>query len=218
MAVSDIATKKKEYQSKTFCAIIGFHDKKENREITKEELKKCFDLFPFSIHYAFILHHDEKHDDGTIKFAHYHCTIECASKRTKKAVISAIHQFGISEENITADTCGSLFAYTRYLLHEDDKEKEAYSASEIITNNQGFVNECLEGINNDFLSFDQLEEIVLSSNFYSEIYAKIGLENAKKYSFVIKQMMEEKRALNIYKMGKALDEATSIEKINKAIS
>jgi hypothetical protein len=189
-------------QSKYFCGIID--NVNGQKEFTKDQIKNSFAFYPKPNHYFFILHDKDENDMGEMKMRHYHFVCELSSKQTKQGFIdslkkslSAASGIDVPENVITASFCSSTTGAKRYLVHKDENhesgEKYPYPESDIITNDISSFQNALNGIEKGFLTYEQLFAVCNSSQYKSDVFKKIGIDNAQKYLGLINCIFDEKR-------------------------
>jgi hypothetical protein len=191
-------------QSKYFCGIID--NVKGKKEFSARDIQTAFKFYPKSNHYFFILHDMDKLDDGTPKTKHYHFVMELSAKQTKQGALDALTKslsqsigFEVPKEVVTISFCSSVTAYKRYLIHKDENhesgEKFLYDEAQVITNDISSFENALSGIEKGFLTYEQLFSICRGAKYMSEVFKKIGLDNAQKYLGLIKCIFDEKKKI-----------------------
>lgn len=117
---------------------------------------------------------------------------------TSKSIINNLARFFMININlIECKVCINVSASCRYLLHLDDKEKMQYDFDDLYTNDSQKFIDIINNADYEYtiLNFNMLFEIVLSSNSLIEVYKRVGLSNAQKYRYVIKDMFEQRYKL-----------------------
>lgn len=182
-------------KSNRFAFVIEYEDKINNKTISKEEITNYFDKLygrGACYFYAIILHDKDYDSNGELKRPHYHCVFEMSSPKGDITIAKDIAKTLMLNMNTISYACALNFcASVRYLTHLDNADKHPYSKSEVIYSSEGeyqmFVNQM------DFMDLDitSLMNIIHSSKSLTEVYQIIGIGNATKYRWLIKDLMGE---------------------------
>ena len=140
---------------------------------------------------ACILHDRDTDEYNHVKINHYHIVLTLSSSIRIGTIINSLLDIfnGLRENMISIDKCTSVSAQTRYLIHLDDYDKFQYDESDIVTNNSSQVRYYLKEITkiNDV---NDLIAVVEQYKNLRELIRVLGIENYKKYRFVIKDLRE----------------------------
>lgn len=182
-------------KSNRFAFVIEYEDKLNNKIISQQEITSYFnDLFNRGActFYAIILHDKDFNADAEVKRPHYHIVFEMSSPKGDQTIAKDIARSLLVNMNIISYACALNFCGAiRYLTHLDNADKHQYSKSDVITSSEGeyqmFVNQM------DFLDLDisSLLNIIKSSKSLTEVYSTIGIGNATKYRWLIKDLLGE---------------------------
>lgn len=182
-------------KSNRFAFVIEKEDKLNNKIISLEEITSYFaDLFNRGAcsFYAIVLHDKDFNADGEIKRPHYHIVFEMSSPKGDQIIAKDIARVLLVNMNIISYACALNFCGAiRYLTHLDNVDKYQYPKSDVITSSESeyqmFVNQM------DFLDLDiaSLLNIIKSSKSLTEVYQTIGIGNATKYRWLIKDLLGE---------------------------
>lgn len=182
-------------KSNRFAFVIEKEDKLNNKIISFEEITSYFnDLFNRGActFYAIILHDKDFNADGEIKRPHYHIVFEMSSPKGDQTIAKDMAKVLLININVISYACALNFCGAiRYLTHLDNADKYQYSKSDLITSSEGeyqmFVNQM------DFLDLDisSLLNIIKSSKSLTDVYQTIGIGNATKYRWLIKDLLGE---------------------------
>jgi hypothetical protein len=152
------------------------------------------------------------HAEGSRKVEHIHFVIKSERKKTeggfREKLQSALTNAGYGPngekfkmELITASFCYSFKYAVRYLIHEDENplakvgvvlhgDKFPYDSESIETNDRQALQLCLDNIDPTSLTSEQLIDCVNSCSDFYEVIQKIGIENSKRYFFLIRELMK----------------------------
>lgn len=182
-------------KSNRFAFVIEKNDEINDKVINTALLRDYFnDLYVRGacVFYAFILHDKDYDSNGELKRPHYHCVFEMSSPKGDVTIAKDMAKTLMININIISYACALNFcASVRYLTHLDNPDKHSYAKSEVITSSEGeyqmFVNQM------DFMDLDiaSLLNIIHSSKSLTEVYQIIGIGNATKYRWLIKDLMGE---------------------------
>ena len=186
-------------KSNRFAYVIETEDKINNKIVSLSMIEDYFKTLVtrgICSFYACILHDRDFNADGEIKRPHIHIVFELSFSRADSAIAKDLAKelminINIISYAVALNWCSSI----RYLTHLDNPEKYQYLKSDIHTNEEdsysAFVNQM------DFMELDiqSLINIVNSSKSVIEVYSIIGIKNATKYRWLIKDLIEQ-RSLN----------------------
>jgi len=182
-------------KSNRFAFVIEKEDKLNNRVLTIDEITSYFqDLLNRGActFYAIILHDKDFDSNGELKRPHYHLVFEMSSPKGDQTIAKDMAKTLMLNINIISYACALNFCgAVRYLTHLDNPDKHSYSKSEVVYSSEGeyqmFVNQM------DFLDLDisSLLNIIKSSKSLTEVYQTIGIGNATKYRWLIKDLLGE---------------------------
>ena len=141
---------------------------------------------------ACIKHDMDVDEYDHVKTPHYHVVITFnGSYRIGTVINTLIEVFrGLNENQITIEKCSSISAQTRYLIHLDDYDKYQYDDKDILTNNRGQVDYYLKEI----VKINDVNDLIAIVREYRnlvELIRVIGVDNYKKYRFVISDLRRE---------------------------
>lgn len=182
-------------KSNRFAFVIEKDDKLNNRALSIESLTSYFDnLYSRGAcsFYAIILHDKDFDSNAELKRPHYHCVFEMSSPKGDITIAKDMAKTLMLNINTISYSCALNFcASVRYLTHLDNPEKHSYAKSEVIYSSESeyqmFVNQM------DFMDLDisSLMNIIKSSKSLTEVYQTIGIGNATKYRWLIKDLLGE---------------------------
>lgn len=151
------------------------------------KISKELKIFPY---FALILHDRDKNELGELKTPHIHIALKTDRTRKQSLINKLGELLDFPSECISVDKLINFRKYNRYLLHYDEESKEKYAPFEIYTNDTKYFNSLLieREIN---LSEEDLIKIVKEEKTTTRILLKIGMENYKKYRFIINDLQKE---------------------------
>lgn len=180
------------FKRNTFNIRLPRFDTVNNIEIIEADINEWLEFNSNIIEfYAFIYHYEKD-------FKHYHLHIKTKKLYESKSIINNLARFFMININmIECKVCINVSASCRYLLHLDNKEKKQYDFDNLYTNDSQKFIDIINNSDYEYtsLNFNMLFEIVLSSNSLIEVYKRVGLANAQKYRYVIKDMFEQRNKL-----------------------
>ena len=154
--------------------------------------------------WAYVLHDKDLLDNGELKTAHYHIVLLFNKAINKMTLINDLARFFIiSKDAISVREIKSVRCSLLYLSHlklNDDNtfvvidNKHYYDLDSLVISDKHYFNDILYGVVNldltNNLDIEALINLCASTNSLVYIYRKIGLANAKKYRFIIKDLLD----------------------------
>lgn len=144
-------------------------------------------IYPFI---AVIYHNEDINEDGTPKTPHYHLIIESKRMRKETLLKQLSKILNIPLNCISTKEIINFRKAVRYITHIDYEDKTFYPMWNIYTNDKiycdSFFREQIENI-----CEEKLIEIVRVERTTSKILLKIGKENYKKYSQIIRDLQKD---------------------------
>lgn len=165
-------------------------------EITTLELSnRIEEMIPniFS-HYAWILHNLDKNEDGSLKKPHFHIVGIYNGDRAKRlsTYLNLLSKMLEIDKNcISILPSINLSKDIRYLTHEDNPDKYPYNSDDVTSSSYSWYSENFNGLGVESeLSFGELIAVMKScSGKYLDIVSVLGLSQANKYNWVIKNLL-----------------------------
>lgn len=138
---------------------------------------------------AMILHDEDLDNDKDRKTIHMHVCLETHRTRKESLINSLTELLGLPKNCISAQKCISERGYCRYLIHLDEDDKSYHYPPFLVkTNDSGyylsFLTDRVENIYEE-----KLIEIVREERTTAKILLKIGLDNYRKYSKIISDLL-----------------------------
>lgn len=173
-----------------FSLVINNFDERNNKEITKELLLTYLNNEEFIEDY-YLIKHDK--DDARV---HYHLIIKTYKTLTKTHLIKDIaRSLLISDIVISCQVVRHFKQAIRYLTHKDELDKYHYSNEEVISKSFGtYESKCEMTIDINYLTYNDVYELCKKCEYLMEVYAAVGLRNAKLYRNVINDIWRECRS------------------------
>ena len=154
--------------------------------------------------WSYVLHDSDTLDNGEKKTSHYHIVLLFNRSVNKMTLINDLARFFIiSKDVISVREIKSVRSSLLYLSHlqlNDDntfsviKGKHYYDTDKITISDKHYYNDIVYGIVNldlkSNLDIEALINLCAQTNSLVYIYRKIGLSNAKKYRFIIKDLLD----------------------------
>lgn len=155
-------------------------------------------------YWAYILHDKDILDNGDKKTPHYHIVLLFNKCVNKMSLINDLARFFIiSKDAISVREIKSVRSSLLYLSHlklSDDStfsvidNKHFYDIDDITMSDKHYYDDIVYGIVNldltSNLDIEALINLCAQTNSLIYIYRKIGLANAKKYRFIIKDLLD----------------------------
>lgn len=178
-----------------------FGANKEFAPLFKKWVNDNIDIINF---WAYILHDKDLLENGEKKTPHIHIVLLFNKAINKMSLINDLARFFIiSKDVISVREIKSVRSSLLYLSHlqlNDDNtfsvipNKHYYDADNIIMSDKHYYNDIIYGVVNldltSNLDIEALINLCASTNSVVYIYRKIGLANAKKYRFIIKDLLD----------------------------
>lgn len=141
--------------------------------------------------YVFAIVHDKDSlKDNEPKRAHLHAFIDTIGKYTRRQFLSLFCEIlELNLEQVSVDITHNPYLQVQYLIHKNDSDKYQYNVDDIFTNNN---EELSKRLDSEYVDKDAviLDDIVNMSTF-TAFTQKHGLEVAKKYLSIFKQIKTE---------------------------
>lgn len=187
-------------KSRLFTLVVEEFDKANNKHILWKDLKKYLDSEDYVNYYAFILHNKDFDDNGEEKRPHFHIVLETIRPYAKGSILT-----DMAKELLVARECISIRAYdscklaVQYLVHKNDQDKAQYDILEVCSSDETRTIDYIDNdIEADDLDIKDLCEICYNAKNIIDVYRTIGINNAKKYRWIIIDLLEQKREDSLY--------------------
>lgn len=178
-----------------------FGANKEFAPLFKKWVDDNIDIINF---WSYILHDRDLLDNGQPKTSHYHIVLLFNKAINKMSLINDLARFFIiSKDAISVREIKSVRSSLLYLSHlklNDDNtfsvidNKHYYDIDSLEISDKHYFNDIVYGVVNldltNNLDIEALINLCASTNSLVYIYRKIGLANAKKYRFIIKDLLD----------------------------
>lgn len=141
---------------------------------------------------ASIIHDKDIEITGELKTIHAHIFIDTPTKPTKRAILGDLaNKLGIDKDLISLTPTNNSFLLVQYLIHKNDKIKTQYDKDLIITNDKEETEKRLLKRYIKPMDESEIEDNIFKSKTFTDLVVNIGLENAKKYQSVYRQVKQE---------------------------
>ena len=178
-----------------------FGANKEFAPLFKKWVDDNIDIINF---WCYVLHDKDLLDNGQFKTSHYHIVLLFNKAINKMSLINDLARFFIiSKDAISVREIKSVRSSLLYLSHlklNDDNtfsvidNKHYYDIDNLVISDKHYFNDIIYGVVNldltSNLDIEALINLCSSTNSLVYIYRKIGLANAKKYRFIIKDLLD----------------------------
>ena len=140
-----------------------------------------------------VIKHDKDYNEEIkqMKTLHYHVVLVLSSSARVGTIINTLIDVfrGLNENQISIEKCSSVSSQVRYLIHLDDYDKFQYNENDILTNNREQVDYYLKEIK----KINDVNDIIAIVREYKnliDIIRVLGVDNYRKYRFVIKDLRD----------------------------
>lgn len=146
----------------------------------------------------YIIYHNRDIDNnGEFKTPHIHFLIDTTDVSDRSRLSTHLNNIAsalnVDTALISLEPWRNYENAIQYLIHKNDKEKVLYKSSEIITNQTSdYLKLILDRELKTKISIDYLISLVNECYKISEIYQRLGIDEAKKYRHVIYDLWLEK--------------------------
>ena len=195
-------------KSKLFTLVVEEYDNANEKHVLTSELVKYLQKEDYIVYYAMILHDRDIDDNGELKRKHFHIVIQTRTPYAKSTILT-----DIVKEVIVARECVSVRAYdniklaVQYLIHKNDSDKEQYDIMGIISSDETATIDYIEkDIDTSDLEIDDLISICGECDDLTQVYTKVGIVNARKYRWVIQDIISKKENDELKKLRKEVYE------------
>lgn len=195
-------------KSKLFTLVVEEFDNANQRHILASELIKYLQKEDYIVYYAMILHDRDVDENGELKRKHFHIVIQTRTPYAKSTILT-----DIVKEVIVARECVSVRAYdniklaVQYLIHKNDVDKEQYDIMGIISSDETATIDYIEkDIDTSDLEIGDLISICGECDSLTQVYTKVGIVNARKYRWIIQDIMTKKENDEICTLRKTIRE------------
>lgn len=187
-------------KSKLFTLVVEEFDKANNKHISWKDIKSYLDKEDYVNYYAFILHNKDFDENGEQKRAHFHIVLETIRPYAKSSVLTDIvKELCCAREVVSVRAYDSCKLAVQYLVHKNDEDKAQYDILDVLSSDETRTIDYIDNdIESDDLDIKDLCEICKNAKNIVEVYRVIGLANAKKYRWVIVDLLDQEREDRLY--------------------
>lgn len=136
--------------------------------------------------------HDQDTKNGVLETIHIQIALKTTRKRKETLINELGELLGFSKEVISIEKCTNWRRLNRYIIHYDEEEEgqHHYTPLDVYTNDMHYFQSFLiDRVDN--LCEEDLINIVNEHKTSSKILERIGIENYKKYQFIIRDLQKE---------------------------
>lgn len=187
-------------KSNLFTIVLESYDKENQKEIKEIDLYNYFENEDYFNFYAFIKHDKDTDEFGVLKRPHFHIVLETKNTYGKNTIINEFAKmFMINKSCVSVRCYEDINDACAYLIHKNDTEKYQYSRCSVITNDKKQYYDYLDYNEIPNLEIATIGMICADCDKLSDVYARVGISNAKNYRFVIKDIFDEVNDFRRYK-------------------
>lgn len=145
-------------------------------------------------YYCYILHDQDKKDDGTLKEPHYHILIDTYNANTESAIVKWFAWCADNNGEHVNTLCevGQDRAYLcDYLTHSNDKEKHQYSETDIQRYSDMLMISGVKPRNDQENALNIIDDMLRGASYYELMrhYGREFIINVTKYEDMIRRMI-----------------------------
>lgn len=184
-------------KSNLFTIVLEEHDALNDKHISQLDIYNYFQKEDYYNFYAFLLHDKDVDEFGVLKHKHYHIVIETKNTYGKNTIINEFAKaFMINKDCISVRCYEDINDACAYLIHLNDAGKHQYSRCAVITSDKKAYYDYVDLRNIPAVTINTIHMICGEAQSLTDVYQRVGINNAKNYRFVIKDIWDDVNRYN----------------------